>query len=638
MPDNVGKGFTLVMELEDPARLPELMNKLKDARPQIQASLASLDYVHYSRFVPLWKQGLLLIVTEFDGEMQDYVTDFAVVLDDEFSLILSFMKGYDKKHLPVSRHTDKFWAYVDKYTGPKTIDPANPFPPPYPEPFSVYGGTTVLEIAGPLRVKRLPKAPARVSDPRVPLDDVQAHVLRSLRATCACHIGLQFTDAAPGRELLGTLLQMVSPETKARHELCITLGLTHAGLQALGLPQQLLDRFPTAFREGPRLRSGRLGDTGDNDPLHWRIAGVQAKKGPVAVHGMVSIYRSADAQALDGDVRRMRELLGHRATVCFEQRAQALGRRGEIHFGYRDGIGQPRFAYARQSDEDPAKDSRADGGDTHGATHRPPSPVGDLLLGADYRNSRGGYYIGELPEALATHGTYAALRIIEQHVAVFERWLTDVEKEHGVSRELMAAKLVGRWRNGLPLAKYPAEPAEDDVGKVNAKAEQTPASALDAFDYAGPHAEFDDREGRRCPFGAHIRRLNPRSGMVLGVPWGRRVVRRGMPYGPRYDPKVNDERGLVGLFLCGDLESQFEFIQHAWANQDLSAPGLRHTQDPFSSAHPFGTPFSFRPSENEPELTVTVPPLTRTRGSAYLFMPGIKGLQWIAQAGWNTSD
>lgn len=636
MSDNVGKGFTLVMELEDPARLPELMNKLKDARPQIQASLASLDYVHYSRFVPLWNQGLLLIVTEFDGEMQDYVTDFAVVLDDEFSLILSFMKGYDKKHLPVSRHTDKFWAYVDQYTGPKTIDPANPFPPPYPEPFSVYGGTTVLEIAGPLRVKRLPRSPAAVSDPRVPLDDVQAHVLRSLRAVAACHLGLQFTDAAQGRALLGALQQTVSPESKARHELCITLGLTHAGLQALGLPQQLLDRFPTAYREGPRLRSGRLGDTGDNDPVHWRIAGVHAEKGPVVLHGMVSIYRSADAQALDGDVRRMGELLGDRAAVCFEQRAQALERRGEIHFGYRDGIGQPRFAHAKESDEESAKNSQASHDGTYGATRGPLSPVGDLLLGADYRNSRGGYYIGDLPEALATHGTYAALRIIEQHVAVFERWLADVEKEHGVSRELLAAKLVGRWRNGLPLAKYPAEPDKDDVEEVNAKAEKTPANVLDAFDYAGPHAEFDDREGRRCPFGAHIRRLNPRSGMVLGVPWGRRVVRRGMPYGSKYDPGVGEERGLVGLFLCGDLESQFEFIQHAWANQDLSAPGLRHTQDPFSSAHPFGTPFSFRPSENEPELTVTVPPLTRIRGSAYLFMPGIKGLQWIAQAGWNT--
>jgi deferrochelatase/peroxidase EfeB len=635
MSDNVGKGFTLVMELEDPARLPELMNKLKEARPQIQASLASLDYVHYSRFIPLWNQGLLLIVTEFDGEMKDYVLDFAVVLDDEFSLILSYMKGYDKKHLPVSQHADQFWSYVDKYTGPKTIDPAHPFPPPYPDPFSVYEGKTALEIAGPLRVKRLPKAPARVSDPPVPLDDVQAHVLRSLHAVAASHLGFEFTDATQGRELLDSLLPLVSPESKARHEVCITLGLTHAGLQALGLPQQLLDRFPTAFREGPRLRSERLGDTGRNDPAQWRFAGIDSNTGsPVIVHGMVSIYRSANASELDGDVRRLRELLGDRASVCFEQRAQALGRRGEIHFGYRDGIGQPRFSLAKQSNETAATD-KDNPAQRHDAHNRSISPVGDLLLGAAYRNSRGGYYIGELPEALATHGTYAALRVMEQHIDAFERLLTDVEQEHDVSRELLAAKLVGRWRNGRPLAEYPDEPAKDELDRVNAEAEKAPSSALDSFDYAGAHAEFDDREGRRCPFGAHIRRLNPRSGLALGVPWGRRIVRRGMPYGSKYDPKVPEERGLVGLFLCGDLESQFEFIQHVWANQDLSAPGLRHTQDPFSSAFEYGTPFSFRPSENDAEITITVPPLTTTRGSAYLFMPGIKGLQWIAQAGWN---
>ena len=79
-------------------------------KTRINQALASLDYIHFARFLPLWGRGLLLIVTEFDGDMQDYVLDFTAVLDDEFSLILSYMAGHPR--LPVSRYPDEFWDYV----------------------------------------------------------------------------------------------------------------------------------------------------------------------------------------------------------------------------------------------------------------------------------------------------------------------------------------------------------------------------------------------------------------------------------------------------------------------------------------------------------------------------------------------
>ena len=115
-------------------------------------------------------------------------------------------------------------------------------------------------------------------------------------------------------------------------------------------------------------------------------------------------------------------------------------------------------------------------------------------------------------------------------------------------------------------------------------------------------------------------------------------MRRGLPYGPKWDPAQPDaqktERGLFGLFLCADLEAQFEFIQKVWASGDLSAPGLRGTHDPFAAGRGEATPFRLRPHDDAAELTVTVPPLVRTRGSLYLFYPGLKGLHWLAQAGW----
>jgi deferrochelatase/peroxidase EfeB len=616
MSDSIGKGFNLVMELEDPSKLMELMAKL--AAPAVKVrlgqALESLDYVHYARFLPLWRHGMLLIVTEFDGSMKDYVTDFAAVLDDEFSLILSYMK--DRPRLPVSRYPDEFWAYVDKHTGADEGETLA-----YPQPFCAYPGLTVLEIAGAMRAKALPERPAHPDLwPALDAGDVQANVLRGYKARMACHLGLEFADSAAGRRLLRDLLPCVARQRDSRNAAtCINVGVTHAGLQALGVAQDVLERFPIAFREGPRLRSARLGDTGTSSPRTWRLAGFDARGHPVAVHAMVSVYTKGGPNELSAEVDRVRELLSPETAVCFAQDAEALGETGEIHFGYRDGIAQPRI--------------RGAAGDSPGAApaeHQ--TPPGDLLLGKGYRNSRGGYYIGELPEALATNGTYAALRVIEQDVAAFDRLLAQTESQRGVKRETLAAKLMGRWPNGSSLALHPTE--------ADREADRRSVIELDNFDYAAPPGAFDDREGRRCPIGAHIRRTNPRSGLVLGVPWGRRIVRRGMPYGPKFDPPRGPdgiERGLVGLFLCGDLESQFEFIQHVWANEDLSAPGLRNTQDPFIGARDGATPFRFRPRESEAEITVMVPPLTRTRGSAYFFMPGLGSLKWLADAGWQAA-
>lgn len=69
--------------------------------------------------------------------------------------------------------------------------------------------------------------------------------------------------------------------------------------------------------------------------------------------------------------------------------------------------------------------------------------------------------------------------------------------------------------------------------------------------------------------GAHIRKTNPRGDQP---PSGRssvsshRILRRGIPYGPEISENPTAERGL--LFACyqSSLNSGFDFIQQAWAN------------------------------------------------------------------------
>ena len=241
--------------------------------------------------------------------------------------------------------------------------------------------------------------------------------------------------------------------------------------------------------------------------------------------------------------------------VSYGQSAEALpGNR--VHFGYRDGISQPRITGVHDLPEGGPASNRA--------------LPGDFLLGHNYVNSRGGRYIGKVIEPLALNGTYAAFRVIEQKVAEFDAWLKETAKEHGLTPDLLAAKLMGRWQDGTPLTRHD-QPKADTL---------TPQE-LNDFNYLSS----DDRLGKRCPIGAHIRRINPRDGMVLGLPWGKLVLRRGLPFGPKYDEAdpVDKPRGLVGMFLCGDLEGQFEFLLKVWGRNDLSSFGLRGTRDPFAS-------------------------------------------------------
>ena len=87
---------------------------------------------------------------------------------------------------------------------------------------------------------------------------------------------------------------------------------------------------------------------------------------------------------------------------------------------------------------------------------------------------------------------------------------------------------------------------------------------LDAPDEHG--GELLDHDGARCPLDAHIRRTNPRSHHAPGMRHTRRLLRRGMPAKWRDGKDGKLHAGLMGLFLCGDLERQYEFILRQWVN------------------------------------------------------------------------
>jgi deferrochelatase/peroxidase EfeB len=459
------------------------------------------------------------------------------------------------------------------------------------------------------------------------LADIQGNLLRGYHSANARHFALGIGKAQGGAAFIGDLVsgdESKSPQVTTAEEwdphdkphYTLNVGITYDGLQELGVPTGALAAFPTAFREGAAQRAldadpdytdgVGLGDVGESAPANWVLGGTQDP----AVHIVLSLYTDGPRE-LEELTATLRSLFAANGlTEISAHDANALPH-GGVHFGYRDGIAQPQIEGA------PGRD-RPD--------MQPQAGVGDFLLGRDYVNVYGGNYLEAIPAELGDNATYGAFLILSQDVQAFEQFLEHRGRRWQLDPELIAAKLLGRWRNGTPLTLSPDS------------AQAIPDQRLNDFDYApgaGHEAFYDDVEGRRCPIGAHIRRLNPRGSLVMGKPYSRRLVRRGMPYGPPYDPtKPNDaaERGLIGLFICGDLEMQFEFILRVWANEDIATHGLRGTRDPLIGAQPAdGGEFVIRTDDSrDPIVFNGLPRLTQTRGSVYVLIPGIGGLRHLA--------
>ncbi|MGH3692924.1 MAG: Dyp-type peroxidase [Pseudonocardiaceae bacterium] len=441
----------------------------------------------------------------------------------------------------------------------------------------------------------------------VELADVQGLIVRGYTMPVGRYLGLSVREPAAARAFLAALIDddpLVPSITTAqpwavKPDCCVNAGITFPGLAALGVPPESLAGFPMEYREGAVQRGARVGDVGTSAPEHW-LPWV-ADPG---LHLLLTVFAQS-GDALDAATKDLEQIW---SAGCHELgRHDGAGLPDHVsHFGYRDGLSQPTI----------------DGVPLSGLPDRlPRAPVGEFLLGYPSQFDHFSYPVPQPPE-LGVNGSFAALRILEQDVDAFAEFLTRQAAATGMTEELIAAKLCGRWRNGTPLHLSPDTDTPDPP---------IPPEALNDFDYAGADA---DERGYRCPIGSHIRRMNPRSQRVRGDNGHkRRIVRRGIPYGPPYDPTHPHDgqaRGLLGLFIGVSLSDQFEFLMAHWANDGTFAAGLGRTNDPLIGAHANGTG-SF--SIPRPEGRVVLPGITRfvtTRGGAYCFLPSITAIRYLA--------
>jgi deferrochelatase/peroxidase EfeB len=415
-----------------------------------------------------------------------------------------------------------------------------------------------------------------------------------------------------------------------RPKTCFNVGLTWEGLKALGVSTKDLTTFPTEFKEGMTRRAMKLGDFGDSAPTHWPPPFDQHER----VHVIASIY----ADTLE-DIEPVAALVGRAFTVLGVRDGRNL-KDNKVFFGYRDSISQPRFEHV------------ADSGQTN--TTEPIDPLGTVLLGHPTLLSSLRYRVPQ-PNVLGRDGAFNAFRVLAQDCAGFEAWLDAAastlldhpklsnfldpnykkwvgsfvtertlnrlqklfgERAHEAAalRETVAAQLVGRWRNGVPLELSPDEPLPGD------------GVSLTNFDY---------NEVSRCPAGAHLRRCNPRTGPIVQriANDTRRLVRRGMSYGPDFDPDNPDqeERGLLGNFIGASLGAQFEAVMCDWLNLGLQDPDITGSNDPLLGANTPETSWFdlLTRVEGDTIRIYGLPRFVKARGGAYTFLPSLPALRYL---------
>ncbi len=267
------------------------------------------------------------------------------------------------------------------------------------------------------------------------------------------------------------------------------------------------------------------------------------------------------------------------------------------HFGYRDRLSQPVI---EGTGEEPMPGSG------------PAIKAGEFLLG--YPDEEGTIADGPKAEILSRNGSYLAYLMMEEHVGAFRDFLQQ-NGETKDEQELVAAKLMGRWRSGAPLVLTPEKDDPELAGDYK---------RTNDFDYGKM-----DPHGYACPLGSHVRRMNPRD--TAANMNRRKMIRRGGTYGPPLPegaPEDGRERGIAAFVGCASLVRQFEFAMNVWAN-DPNFHELGNERDPIFGTQD-GTFDMTIPKRPIRKKIKGLPAFTTIRGGAYFFLPGIKALRYLA--------
>src|SRR5215813_9727992 len=476
------------------------------------------------------------------------------------------------------------------------------------------------------------------------------------RMTSASYALVRLKDVSAAKAWLRAAPVTNAVEQRPPPTTALQIALTAAGLTKLGLPPSVMKGFSREFYYGMSSKSYRrrfLGDVKHNNPELWNWGGLVSEP-----HLLMMFF--GEPKYFDSFVQSTK---GNNWSDAFEE-VTWLGTSnldGDEPFGFADGISQPEIDWEQQR-QTPCKQLE----------YTNVVALGEFLLG--YRNEYGKITDRPLlaPDAtnaellsaddasakrdLARNGTYLVMRQLEQDVRGFWKFLHEQTGGNVAEAAQLGAKMVGRTRAGDPLVPIQTEPIAG-TDPLTVKQNQ--------FTYEA------DPVGTRCPFGAHIRRTNPRNSdfperrpsalrrliIILGFgPKGfyedltssvrfHRILRRGREYGAELRPEQALEsappnespHGLHFVCLNANISRQFEFLQSAWiANTKFS--GTTGETDPLLGNREQITGCSVTanftiPSDGTLRRRVhDLPQFVTVRGGAYFFLPSLRALRYLARA------
>jgi len=487
------------------------------------------------------------------------------------------------------------------------------------------------------------------------LSDIQGFVTSGYgHLSHAAYLFLQFQQAAQARQWLALTTPAItsarswpigSNGEKIKPSVALNIAFTAGGIQAFGLPSEVLCTFPSEFQEGIASpdRSRVLGDTEESDPAQWELGGTAMPP----IHAVLFIYAES-ATGLAAACRAQRTAIEDAQGGVVELfGSMQSGYRPDDNrepFGFHDGIAQPPIAGIHGNGVPTGEFIL---GYPNHFQIRPPTPVVPAALDREgILSALNNPYHADRPlRDLGRNGSYVVYRKLEQDVAGFWQFMKReaVRSTATANADYMiwlASRCVGRWPSGAPLALTP------DVDDPR-------SGDRDDFIYGG------DTEGLACPFGSHIRRTNPRDvikpyapAQSLSMSEAHRLLRRARVFGPAlFDASVltdsakpegrrrltelADDGNVRGIhFFCvnASIKTQFEFVQQTWCNNPRFA-GLNDNKDPLigdnartdqTSSHMTipRRPFRVR--------TAALPRFVRVKAGAYLFMPSLTALRFLA--------
>jgi len=310
-----------------------------------------------------------------------------------------------------------------------------------------------------------------------------------------------------------------------------------------------------SFAAGAKGQAKSLGDPVDaaGNPTTWVPQFLNA-----AIDGVFLITGGTDA-GVNTEANKLLGILGTTVAVSFQENGDVRPglEKGHEHFGWLDGVSQPgikglTMPFPGQRLLDPGLFAFG-----YGPTANPPLPW-------------------------MKNGSFMVFRRLKQLVPEFDDYLESQAQTLGMDSVLLGARLVGRWKSGAPIE---LTPSQDD-------------STMGPDPQRNNNFDFSDDQGeRRCPFGAHIRKTNPRADFGLPNNAGldpqttavdpHRIMRAGIPFGPEVsvaeaaNGTTATDRGLMFVCYQTSIPNQFEFVQIKWANN----PGFI-----FGKRHPDGSP------------------------------------------------